>query len=638
MKSLSHSVRTAALVLAWCLMLGLCVWVYWPGLDGPPLLDDNANLDPLEQLVASPELLTDVVRGNLSGPLGRPITMLSFGLEQVYLGGGLREKKQFNLVLHLTIGTLLLLFCRDLFSRLKLARPAFLSLLVASLWLLSPLLLSTVLYSVQRMAQLSTLFTLLALWAYLRCRLAVGLARISWGSVCLLALVCAPLSKENGLLALPLVMLLEWTVLRFDIFSPRARHLWVRAHIVLVVLGLVLVMSVIALRPEFVTAGYVSRDFTLGERLLTQARVLWFSFGQLLWTDRGGLGLYQDSYVLSRSILQPLSTLGAMLGWVLLFPLALWLAWRRACYGVVFGLGFYLVAHAMESTVFPLEIYFEHRNYLPAMGVFIALVSCAAWFAQRFSWLANWLLLVLVLIIVRGAGMLGAEAQLWSHGYLLHITAINRFPDSLRGNVEMSRFLAQGGDLEHAIYYADIGDRLEQRPGLRQQLRRVALHCLGSAAVPAELINRLEAKPADFRDDQVSVLAYILINRIREGACPETDMPLLADRLNQLTLVSEPGYISPRLYVSLAILENHIGRHREALDYVENLLARSPGSVRAMMMKMYFTSVLAMDAEHQLVLKQLQELQAQGLLNQQQQFNLQLFMQAEPEAPLMRTP
>ncbi len=109
--------------LVWVLALALCAWIYWPGLDGPPLLDDTANLRPLEQLVEEPNLMADVVAGNLSGPLGRPLTMLSFSLEQVYLGGGVREKKQFNLWLHLCIASLFLLFCRDLFRVLGQARP-----------------------------------------------------------------------------------------------------------------------------------------------------------------------------------------------------------------------------------------------------------------------------------------------------------------------------------------------------------------------------------------------------------------------------------------------------------------------------------------------------------------------------------
>ena len=40
-----------------------------------------------------------------------------------------------------------------------------------------------------------------------------------------------------------------------------------------------------------------------------------------------------------------------------------------------YGILFFLAGHALESSIFPLEIYFEHRNYLPAVGLALALVS-----------------------------------------------------------------------------------------------------------------------------------------------------------------------------------------------------------------------------------------------------------------------
>ena len=154
-----------------------------------------------------------------------------------------------------------------------------------------------------------------------------------------------------------------------------------------------------------------------------------------------------------------------------------------------------------------------------------------------------------------------AEAQLWSHNYLFHISAVNRFPDSLRANVEMSRVMAQGGDLEQALQYADRAEQLEQKTGLRPQLRRLAIHCLARPAIEPRVIARLLATDADFHDDQVSEMIHTLVIKIIDGSCPETNMAALADRLKQLTLVTDPRYVSPKIYVSLAKLENYIGRY-----------------------------------------------------------------------------
>lgn len=628
--------RTSSLLLAlplWMLALSLCAWIYWPGLAGPALLDDTANLRSLELLGDQPDLITDVVAGNYSGPLGRPLSMLSFSLEKVYLGGGVAENKRFNLCLHLLIGCLLLVLCRDIYASLAHPRPLFLALATASLWLFAPLLLSTVLYIVQRMAQLATVFTLLALWAYLRCRIGSGLPRVFWGALCLLALVAAPLSKENGLLALPLLMWLEWTVLRFAGLGQRAQQRWRRVFAALPVVSLLLLAALLVLRPESLVGGFSTRDFSLTERLLTQSRVLWTYVGQLLWANSNGLGLYQDDVTISHGLLDPVATLFAVLAWCAVTAATFLLARRRDTAGIAFGIGFFLVAHAMESSIFPLELYFEHRNYLPAAGLFIALVSAAAWLAARWSWCANWLWLGGLAFAGHAVLVTAAEAQLWSHSYLVHVTAVNRFPDSLRANVEMSRVMARRGDLQQALRYADHAERLESRTGLRQQLRRVTLYCLARPAVSPEVIGELSATTSDFRDDQVSEMMYILVKNIVDGACPETDLAALGDRLGELTLVSDPRYVSPKMSVSLAILENHSGRYAQALAHVNALLGRSPDSIRALMMKMYFTAALEMNEENASVLEKLRELDREGLLNRQQQYNLALFTGTATSVP-----
>ena len=40
---------------------------------------------------------------------------------------------------------------------------------------------------------------------------------------------------------------------------------------------------------------------------------------------------------------------------------------------IAFGLGWFFIGHIIESTVLPLELFFPHRNYLPAIGLYVAL-------------------------------------------------------------------------------------------------------------------------------------------------------------------------------------------------------------------------------------------------------------------------
>jgi hypothetical protein len=72
--------------------------------------------------------------------------------------------------------------------------------LLAAIWLLHPLNASTVLYAVQRMAQLSALFVLAAVWAYLAARAQLAAGRTRRALLGLFVLV--PLLVVAGLLSM----------------------------------------------------------------------------------------------------------------------------------------------------------------------------------------------------------------------------------------------------------------------------------------------------------------------------------------------------------------------------------------------------------------------------------------------------
>src|SRR5690606_8522142 len=74
-------------------------------------------------------------------------------------------------------------------------------------------------------------------------------------------------------------------------------------------------------------------------------------------------------------------TVLAALAWffVLVF---FWLI-RRKTRWPIFAIVWFLVAHIIESTVVPLELYFEHRNYLAIAGPLLASIVLVAQWAAR---------------------------------------------------------------------------------------------------------------------------------------------------------------------------------------------------------------------------------------------------------------
>lgn len=356
---------------AWLLLIVTVIvpTLYWPGLNGSLTFDDRPNLldnQALQLFDGTFPSLIDAATSGLASPLGRPLSMASFAFDFYLHGGDPFYFKLANLLLHLVNGVLIFFLARHLWPRLVGGeRGQLAALWVAALWLLHPLNLTSVLYVVQRMTSLAALFTLLALNLYLYGRAGTGARR--WLAIGAAGLLCWPagvLAKESALLLPLFILVCEWLALG-GLRTRRAQFLV--AALVLAALGL------LAANWQIVAGGYAVRDFTLHERLLTEARVLWFHILQILlpWLDV--FSLHHDYVAISRGWLTPPSTLLAALAWTVAVALA-WFA--RARWPLfTFALAWYLAAHALESTLLPLEIVHEHRNYLASFGFLFWLAS-----------------------------------------------------------------------------------------------------------------------------------------------------------------------------------------------------------------------------------------------------------------------
>lgn len=377
-------------LLSFIAILALTATVYAIGLNGPFVFDDVQNLAPLNQWLQGDLSWQRVALDNTSGRFGRPISMASFVLNVWAFGPVIWGFKLGNLVVHLFNGVLVYLLFAALLRRGALAGDAsrnlrWLPVLGAAIWLLHPLLVSTVLYVVQRMAMLSATFMLLGMLAYLHGRTALEQGRsvrvVAWLALGVpLCTLLAALSKENGVLVPALCGVIELFA-----FAPaqRQRRPWLSRAVIAATLLLpaLVVAALLAAHHPAIFAGYDNRPFTLGERLLTQGRVLWHYIGALLLPYGPSLGLYHDDFPTSHGLMQPTTTLLALVAWVL----TLVCAWRlrRTIPGFALGLGIFLVGQSLESSVFPLLMYFEHRNYLPAVGAIWALLSLATWASLR---------------------------------------------------------------------------------------------------------------------------------------------------------------------------------------------------------------------------------------------------------------
>jgi hypothetical protein len=106
----------------------------------------------------------------------------------------------------------------------------------------------------------------------------------------------------------------------------------------------------------------------MSERVLTQFRIVLYYVTLLIYPHPSRLNLDYD-FPISKTILDPPTTLISILIIAGLVGYSIWTAKKRPM--ISFCILWYFGNLVIESSIFPLEMVFEHRLYLPSVGPFI---------------------------------------------------------------------------------------------------------------------------------------------------------------------------------------------------------------------------------------------------------------------------
>jgi len=411
--------------------LTLTLVIYWSGLTGTFLFDTIPNLSPLKDLPDDPSIkhLFRFVLSGTSGPTGRPVALLSFLINDSAWPTTSFPFKYTNLLLHLINGVLVFWLTHRLLATIQYEKPLVVAMLTCLIWLIHPLQISTVLYVVQRMTELSTLFTLVALiiWLYGRESISRGDIFATWRTTLLIMFsgLLALFSKENGALIPLYILALE---IAFNSGNRRSASLnrWLIYFAVLPTLLLIAYF----LYQGLTTNTWEWRSYSLTERLLTEARALSNYLFQIMIPRIHGAGLFHDDFPVSTSLLKPVETLPSVL-FILTLAISAWhLRRRRPLYS--FAIAWFFAGHMMESSVLPLELYIEHRNYLPMMGILLALVTGIFTLTKR---LRKPSILLLTGYIAACAGQTYLHTDLWGKPIESATIWAKENPESLRAQL-----------------------------------------------------------------------------------------------------------------------------------------------------------------------------------------------------------
>lgn len=461
--------------------------IYWPGMQGQLLLDDNSQLKPIIYGINSSNWAEQYKEYiiSTSGIFKRPVSMATFILNAATVGADIWYWKLTNVILHIITGYVVFLLIRVILLLNNSENRCvvdMVSICITAAWLFHPLQVSTVLYLVQRMTILSTLFTLSALLSYIQ-----GFIRElndKSGTIQLLfsALVFFPLalfSKENSALLPIYVFITTIYISKCKVIPiveiPKAIKIYNITMFLVVIGGINLL---VIYNDSLIFDAYELKSFTLYERILTEPRVLLMYLTQIVAPFPSMMGFFHDDYVISTSILNPYTTLISII--IILFSLIIIIFFAKKLPLAAFGLLFFLSSHLLESTFLPLEIAFEHRNYLGLFGVFILL---SAIIVKKIEIPLFGIINIIFIILTF------QRATMWGNPNIMYHHMLSVHPESQRLNILFANAYTDAMQYNKALQY------LQGYGGFGIELHRLIIQCLQKGEIsPGTMSNLIKEK------------------------------------------------------------------------------------------------------------------------------------------------
>ncbi len=488
----------------------LVISAYANTLDASWHFDDEQNIVENRRLHLTELSPEQIVKTFFASPGGggrlyRPVACFSFALNYYFGKDHVFGYHLVNLAVHLTTALFLFFFlCRALCLPLLRDKTGPSAPLIAALatllWALNPVQTQAVTYIVQRMASLAAMFTIMSFYFYLRGRTASAGA----AGFYLLCAVCGLLaagSKENAAMLPVSLLLFELLLVRGASKKSVKTGLLILPLLILAPLGLALILKGPAFfDPSRFLGGYENRGFTLAQRLLTEPRIVLYYISQLLFPAPGRLSLVH-TVAPSTGLFSPPVTSLSLLAVLAMIGAAGALARKRPL--LSFAVLFFFLNHLVESTVFPLELVYEHRNYLPSLFFFAPPAAWLVGAADRS--LRGWvpvLVFSVLALAVSGFGYATYRRNFaWKTEESLWLDALRKNPHSARVYHNLGRTYADRGQYRLALdAYRLSLEQPKRTYGQRRHVTHfnmaVVYQAMGDAArAEAQLRRSLALKP-----------------------------------------------------------------------------------------------------------------------------------------------
>jgi tetratricopeptide (TPR) repeat protein len=430
-----------------------CSWHF----DDEPNITDNPNLH-LKGLTW--ENLRRALFSDRNNPtiLYRPAACITFALNHYFGGLNVFGYHLVNILIHLLSSIFLFLFTYHTLNlpsiKTRYAADAyFIALLSTTLWAINPIHTQAVTYIVQRMASLACMFYIMSMYFYLRARTTdTNPKKVLLFTTSFISFLMALGSKENAAM-LPLMIFL-YEILFFQQITRQSFRRYGRLFLIVAGAILILGFTYVYIKGGNIFSfldGYRYRQFTLAQRLLTEPRILVFYITLLLYPVPNRLSITHSVH-LSTSLFDPMWTLFSMILIGGILGYALYLTKKRPLFS--FCILFFFLNHVIESTIFPLELIFEHRNYIPSMLFFLPIAIGLSYLLRPYEHKKTMKIVISLFIILLLIGFGHATFMRnfdWKSEKTLWSDAATKAPDHLRPHHNLGKYYHDHGNTQKAI-------------------------------------------------------------------------------------------------------------------------------------------------------------------------------------------
>lgn len=380
----SRKYAFAFITLFFCILI-----VYGNSTKGIWIFDDEPNIVEnkyVHIITLEWDNLEQTLYGVDQRRFSRPFAYLTFGINYYFGKLNTYGYHVVNIFIHYLASIFLFLFIYRTLNLPRLQLPHgsssySIALLATFFWATNPVQVTAVTYIVQRMASMAGMFYIMSMYFYISGRTEKTVwKKSSCFILCSLSATLALGTKENAVM-LPISIYIYDLLLIQDFNKDNL----IKKFKYFVLPAIILMLASLLLFVDFhsIVGDYSKWEFTIRERLLTETRVIVFYISLLLYPVSSRLMLDHD-FIISRSLFDPWTTCAAILAILFCLGLAVRIARKKPL--ISFCIIFYFLNHLIEGSFIPLDLAFEHRNYIPSMLFFVPPAVFAVHVLDYFSY------------------------------------------------------------------------------------------------------------------------------------------------------------------------------------------------------------------------------------------------------------